>query len=163
MKLLKKNIKYISLDKGFQTSFDSKHWSRFNKDYKNDLKRNQSATSMKGKSEPTFTTINTTATLNEKEKATVHASKADQNNLKVPLIKHQKSKSEVKFNKKDIKSENSRYNFTRNKKGQQADKGEQLDLLENWFECWQTKKVDVVLNYGYYPCPVINWNDRSKI
>ena len=31
LKLLKKNIKYLSAESGLQTSFESKNWSRFNK------------------------------------------------------------------------------------------------------------------------------------
>ena len=65
--------------------------------------------------------------------------------------KSAKPKESVKFSKREaLRSE-------RSKRNQKADKCEQLDLMENWFECWQTSNVFVALGYGYYPCPIVNW------
>ena len=162
LKLLKKNIKYISVDKGLQTNFDSNHWSKFNK-VSTETKAKQSSAKTSGSNLNDKETPARAATfLNDKEKPSIQPfrSFSEQTNLK-SSTKHQKSKSEVKFNKKDLKPDNSKHAFKTSKKNQQQDRVDQLDLCENWFECWQANSIKVVLNYEYYSCPVLNWNDRS--
>lgn len=34
-------------------------------------------------------------------------------------------------------------------------------MQENWIECWQTKTVDVQVQFDFYLCPVLDWtNDK---
>lgn len=163
MKLLKKNIKYLSVENGLQKDFESKNWSRFNKTAKESANNNLHKSCSSGKigttrvdTEPTV--LSTPS--NQENKGNVHIEKGKPTigYIKASSSKTQKSKPEVKFSKKDTKSENLRSRT--NKKNQKVDKSDQLDLMENWFECWQTKSVVVLLNYAYYPCPVINWNNE---
>jgi hypothetical protein len=163
LKLLKKNIKYLSVENGLQKDFESKNWSRFNKTAKESANNNLHKSCSSGKigttrvdTEPTV--LSTPS--NQENKGNVHIEKGKPTigYIKASSSKTQKSKPEVKFSKKDTKSENLRSRT--NKKNQKVDKSDQLDLMENWFECWQTKSVVVLLNYAYYPCPVINWNNE---
>ena len=150
LKLLKKNIKYLSVENGLQNTFDSKKWSRFNKPNKNSSQAPKQG--LKIENDPVNPQC---AAPGDKEKPGLQSFRAftEPNNVK-------KSKSEVKFNKKDIKQENTNSRF-RSKKSHKMDNSDQYDLLENWFECWQAKSATVKLDYAYHPAPILNWKNES--
>jgi len=170
LKLLKKNIKYLSVENGLQTTFDSKLWSKFNKPLKQDPPTFTSTVkqNLKTDNEPTPLLPPSVDTPQSKETQ----QKAAFNSFRSETVKlnNSKSKSEVKFSKKDLKPDgnssghtggNSR--FRSNKKGPKIDTSDKFDLFENWFECWQAKSANVLLDYAYHSAPVINTaNQRLK-
>lgn len=68
-------------------------------------------------------------------------SKKASNSSKSKNSKNETNKNNVKFNKEI----NCSFNH----------------FVENWIECWQAKNASVILNFEYYPSPLLDWNNKS--
>lgn len=45
--------------------------------------------------------------------------------------------------------------------GGALNKSNESHMQENWIECWQTKTADVVVQFEFYLCPILDWtNDK---
>jgi len=174
LKLLKKNIKYLSVENGLQTTFDSKLWSRFNKPPTKEDSPPPPPPSAKQARKTDKEPTPPPASSTETPKPANHQSfrsHTETAKLSNSLYRNtSKSKSEVKFSKKDLKPDgasglaaNVNSRFRSNKKGQKVDTRDKFDLFENWFECWQAKSASVLLDYAYHSAPIINTaNQRLK-
>ena len=180
-------MKYISIDNDLQTEFNLNRWSKYNKpaaenkpnetnttlinenqEVKIDLNANELETNVDSSNFPTNTDeiVNTEAYLNSKEKPVTHSFKSSfshHNTNKHKTPQHQKSKLDQFKNKKNSKETETNKNNRKNHQNGQAQNESAFDFSENWFECWQANHARVILNYDYHPCPVIDWNNKSKL
>ncbi|CAF0826478.1 unnamed protein product [Brachionus calyciflorus] len=73
--------------------------------------------------------------------------------------KNSKSKKNINQSKsKNVKSDLNNKNHVRFNKSLDSNLNH---LVENWIECWQAKNASVVLNFEYFPCPLLDWNNKN--
>ena len=168
MKILRKKLKYISIENGIQTQFDKKRWSKFNK---TNLQNEQTEAT---ESNPVSNDDNLTAPTSQQDQS--QPSKQANQSFKTSFSNKQanktfnKQKTNNQKNKKNLKSENdtstnnnNNIKINRNNKNQINHQNEtHLDFSENWFECWHADYASVIMNYDYNPCPVLDWNLKSN-
>jgi len=165
MKILRKNLKYISIENGIQTQFDKKRWSKFNK-----IVNVANSNSSSNNNEQTETVADINAALNIDENSQEQYKQPPGQSIKASFSssnKHSASKQKMSNskNKKNLKPENetNSYNNNKNNRKNQTNQNEtQLDFSENWFECWHADYVSVIMDYDYNPCPILDWNLKSN-
>jgi len=159
LKILRKKLKYVTIDNGIQNEFVRKRWSRFNRTNKTEL--TEKTAPPVGEQDALTTDdlhLNTETYLNNYEKPVTHSFKTS---FSSKPSKSAKPKQESTKNKKNSKPDEN----TKNRKNQsnQAQNESQFDFSENWFECWQADYARIIMNYEYHPCPVLDWNQKSKL
>lgn len=146
-------MKYVTIENGIQNEFERKRWSRFNKTANKpeqpDGEQNASAVD-----DPQ---VNTETYLNNREKPVTHPFKSSFSSKNTKSSKQKPDSSKTKKNSKPEENPKGRKN-----QPNQTQNESQLDFSENWFECWQADYARVIMNYEYHPCPVLDWNQKSK-
>ena len=138
LKILRNNLKYISVKNGEQTKFDSQRWSFFEKEASAGQVNKVKVPTAKSKDEDSGkrATEEDGSGVGEQSKMAAGASASQ-------------SKSGSKSSKHGSKGA---------KTAQETNVDSFFHFSENWFECWQTKTAKIVLNYNYHPCPVLDWS-----
>ena len=132
LKMLRKNINYVSNQSKCHNKFESKKWSRFNqidKDANAQINNKQ----VNDDGEKSF---------NNNNKKQTKSSNKKPNQLNKKTINNNNNKQSQKYNKSNSTS---------------SDYITSSHFQENWFECWQTNYVSVVLNFDYHPCSILDW------
>jgi len=169
MKILRKKLKYISIENGIQTQFDKKRWSKFNK---TNLQNEQTTEATESNPVSNDDNVDTAPTSEQNQS---QPSKQANQSFKTSFSNKQanktfKQKTNNQKNKKNLKSENdtstnnnNNFKINRNNKNQINHQNEtHLDFSENWFECWHADYASVIMDYDYNPCPVLDWNLKSN-
>jgi hypothetical protein len=154
LKILRKNIKYISFNNLNETKFESKnHWSQFKTS-------SQAVPIIPVNSSQSSTALNDLDAKNSSE---------EMMNSKTPRTPKPSTKSArlstvaETATPKAAKSTNVRFTFTPHSTNNAANllKSNESHMQDNWIECWQTKNAEVSIQFEFYLCPVLDWsNDK---
>lgn len=185
LKILRRNIKYISFHNQNETKFESNHWSQFNPLVANQtsstINRVSTKNNLGGKDANKASTTTTATSTNQtdskdKDKATTATNnnnsstnlptdgankknanrKASSGNMNSNNAQTFKQPKSSRSEMKQNKSNNVRFAFAKNE-------NETVHMQENWIECWQTKSANILIKFDFYLCPVLDWNNNSNL
>ncbi len=137
LKMLRKNINYVSNQNKCHNKFESKKWSRFNQ-----IDRD------------TNTQLNNSKQINDDGEKLMNNNSNNNNNKKQAKSSNKNSNQ---LNKKKTNSNNKPGQKYNKSNSTSSDYTSSSHFQENWFECWQTNYVSVVLNFDYHPCSILDW------